>query len=312
MDFRQIKYFIAIAEQGSLSAASEVIHIAQPALSTQISNLEDELHVMLFSRHGRGMMLTPAGKIFLKHAYRIRDEIAAAKSAVTSTPSDNAGIVYVGLPMTTSTVFAVPIIERVREVYPLIDLRIVDGMSADVSSWLLEGRLDVAILYEAHNSIAKSAVPILEDDLYLIGLEGSEFGESQEIEFTDLVKFPQIASSGQHSLRRLLDETAYRLGVELNYVQVIDSIPQLRELVLRGAGYTILPLIAFAEFPQSVRLRFVRLKNPDLRLRSWLAFTPRRDASHAATCVHSLIPQVLFGMVEEGRWPGGSIPKSAS
>ena len=82
MDFRQVKYFIAIAEQGSLSAASEVIHIAQPALSTQISNLEDELHVMLFSRHGRGMTLTPAGKIFLKHAYRIRDEIAAAKSAV--------------------------------------------------------------------------------------------------------------------------------------------------------------------------------------------------------------------------------------
>jgi LysR family transcriptional regulator, nitrogen assimilation regulatory protein len=278
MDFRQVKYFIAIAEQGSLSAASEVIHIAQPALSTQISNLEDELHVMLFSRHGRGMTLTPAGKIFLKHAYRIRDEIAAAKSAVTSTPSDNAGIVYVGLPMTTSTVFAVPIFERVREAYPLIDLRIVDGMSADVSSWLLEGRLDVAI----------------------------------EIEFTDLVEFLQIASSGQHSLRRLLDETAYRLGVDLNYVQVIDSIPQLRELVLRGAGYTILPRIAFAEFPRNVRLRFVRLKNPDLRLRNWLALTPRRDASHAATCVHSLIPQVLSGMVEEGKWPGGSIPKAAS
>ena len=69
------------------------------------------------------------------------------------------------MPMTTSTVFAVPIIERVREAYPLIDLRIVDGMSADVSSWLLEGRLDVAILYEAHNSIAKSAVPILESSI---------------------------------------------------------------------------------------------------------------------------------------------------
>lgn len=95
-------------------------------------------------------------------------------------------------------------------------------------------------------------------------------------------------------------------------MQVIDSIPQLRELVLRGAGYTILPRIAFAEFPRDVRLRFVRLKNPDLRLRSWLALTPRGDASHAATCVHSLIPQVLSGMVEEGRWPGGSIPKAAS
>jgi LysR family transcriptional regulator, nitrogen assimilation regulatory protein len=165
MDFRQIKYFIAIAEHGSLSAASDVIHIAQPALSTQTSNLESELGVMLFNRHGRGVTLTPAGKIFLKHAYRIREEITAAKSAVMNISADCAGIVYLGLPMTTSTVFAVPIIEHVRKAYPLIDLRIVDGMSADVCSWLLEGRLDVAVLYEAHHSIAKSAMPLLEDEL---------------------------------------------------------------------------------------------------------------------------------------------------
>jgi LysR family nitrogen assimilation transcriptional regulator len=312
MDFRQIKYFIAIAEQGSLSAASDVIHIAQPALSTQISNLEGELEVMLFHRHGRGVTLTPAGKIFLKHAYRIRDEINAAKNAVMKASSDHAGIVYLGLPMTTSIVFAVPIIEQVRKTYPLIDLRIVDGMSADVSSWLLEGRLDVAVLYEAHNSIAKSAMPLLEDELYLVGLKGSELDGIDEIEFTDLVKFPLIASSGPHALRRLLDETALRLGIDLNYVHVIDSIAQLRGLILRGAGYTILPRIAFADVPNDDRVRFIRLKNPDLRLRSWLALTPRREASHAATCVHSLILKTVFGLVEEGRWPGGLIVKAES
>jgi LysR family nitrogen assimilation transcriptional regulator len=309
MDFRQIKYFIAIAEHGSLSAASDVIHIAQPALSTQTSNLEGELGVMLFNRHGRGVTLTPAGKTFLKHAYRIRDEITAAKNAVMNISSDCAGVVYLGLPMTTSTVFAVPIIEHVRNAYPLIDLRIVDGMSADVCSWLLEGRLDIAVLYEAHNSIAKSAMPLLEDELYLVGLKGSEL---EGIEFADLVKFPLIASSGPHALRRLLDETAVRLGIDLNYVHVIDSIPQLRGLVLRGAGYTILPRIAVADSPQSDRLRFVRLKNPDLRLCSWLALTPRREASHAATCVHSLILKTLFDLVEGGRWPGGFMSKAES
>jgi LysR family transcriptional regulator, nitrogen assimilation regulatory protein len=312
MDFRQIKYFIAIAEHGSLSAASDVIHIAQPALSTQTSNLESELGVMLFNRHGRGVTLTPAGKIFLKHAYRIRDEITAAKNAVMKISSDCAGIVYLGLPMTTSTVFAVPIIEHVRKAYPLIDLRIVDGMSADVCSWLLEGRLDVAVLYEAHNSIAKSAMPLLEDELYLVGLKGSELEGIDEIEFADLVKFPLIASSGPHALRRLLDETALRLGTDLDYVHVIDSIPQLRGLVLRDAGYTILPRIAFADVPQSDRLLFVRLKNPDLRLRSWLALTPRREASHAAMCVHSLILKTLFDLVEAGRWLGGFISKAES
>jgi LysR family transcriptional regulator, nitrogen assimilation regulatory protein len=146
----------------------------------------------------------------------------------------------------------------------------------------------------------------------LVGLNGSKLDGLDEIEFADIVKFPQIASSGPHALRRLLDETAHRLGIGLNYVHVIDSIPQLRGLVLRGAGYTILPRIAFADIPDSDRLRFVRLKNPDLRLRSWLALTPSREASQAATCVHSLILKTLFDLVESGRWPGGFMSKAES
>src|ERR1700743_1380489 len=144
MDFRQIRYFIAIAEKGGLSAASEVVHVAQPALSSQIANLEDELGVKLFERHGRGVKLTTAGSTFLRHAYVIRDQVAAAKQEVMETLPAPSGIVYAGLPMTTSHILAVPIIEHLRTSYPKVDLRIVDGMSGDVGKWLIEGRLDVA------------------------------------------------------------------------------------------------------------------------------------------------------------------------
>src|ERR1700761_7515732 len=174
MDFRQIRYFIAIAERGGLSAASEVVHIAQPALSTQIANLEEELGVKLFERHGRGVKLTPAGSTFLRHAYIIRDQIATAKQEVTESLPEPSGIVYAGLPMTTSNVLAVPIIEHVRKAYPKVDLRIVDGMSGDVVGWLTEGRLDVAVLYEAHHAVAGSALPLIEDELFLVGLDGPE------------------------------------------------------------------------------------------------------------------------------------------
>jgi LysR family transcriptional regulator, nitrogen assimilation regulatory protein len=307
MDFRQIRYFIAIAEQGSLSAAADAIHIAQPALSTQIANLEAELGVRLFERHGRGVKLTPVGALFLRHAYIIRDDFAAAKATVTASLPAASGVVYAGLPMTTSTVLAVPMIEHVRKVHPKIDLRIVEGMSGDVANWLTEGRLDVAVLYEAHNAPLSVAFPLLEDELCLIGPEEGEFSKISQIEFNALAKFPQIASSDQHFLRKLLDETATRQGLKLNYVQTIDSIPQLRELVVRGIGYTILPRIAFADVSLSKALRFVPLRNPDLRLRSWLALTPRREPTQAAVFVHSAMRQVIVDLVNDGRWPGGII-----
>jgi LysR family transcriptional regulator, nitrogen assimilation regulatory protein len=311
MDFRQIRYFIAIAEKGSLSAASDAIHIAQPALSTQIANLEAELGVQLFERHGRGVRLTAAGSTFLEHAYVIRDDIAAAKAAVTAALPAPSGIVYAGLPMTTSTVLTVPIIEYVRSAHPKIDLRIVDGMSGDVVNWLIEGRLDVAVLYEAHKAPSSTALPLLEDELCLIGLNEGDFSQVLQVEFKDLVKYPQIASSDQHSLRRLLDETASRQCVKLNYVQTIDSVPQLRELVLRGIGYTILPRIAFADAIASKALRFAPLRNPDLRLRSWLALTPRREPTRAASCIHAAIRNVIMDLVADGRWPGGIVASSA-
>jgi LysR family transcriptional regulator, nitrogen assimilation regulatory protein len=310
MDFRQIKYFIAIAERGSLSAASETIHIAQPALSTQIANLEAELGVRLFERHGRGVSLTPAGAVFLEHAYIIRNDIAAARRAVTESLPEPSGVVYVGLPMTTSTVLTVPIVEFVRKAYPKVDLRVVDGMSGDVTAWLLEGRLDVAVLYEAPSSISNSALALIEDELCLIGLEDGQLSQMKTVEFAELGKFPQIASSDQHSLRKLMDATAARQGMRINYVQTIDSIPQLRELVLRGIGCTVLPRIAFAEVPLSKPLTFVPLRNPDLRLRSWLAFTPRREPSRASQCVHSAIREVILDLVNGGRWPGGVVSTS--
>jgi DNA-binding transcriptional LysR family regulator len=68
MDLKQITYFIAIAEKGSISAAAAHVRIAQPALSAQIANLEADLGITLFSRHGRGVTLTPAGAVFLDHA----------------------------------------------------------------------------------------------------------------------------------------------------------------------------------------------------------------------------------------------------
>jgi len=84
MEFRQLKYFVQIAESGNFSRAAEVLRIAQPSLSQQMKNLEDELGVDLLNRHARGVSTTELGQQFYDHARRILQEVDRAKEVMRS------------------------------------------------------------------------------------------------------------------------------------------------------------------------------------------------------------------------------------
>jgi LysR family transcriptional regulator, nitrogen assimilation regulatory protein len=305
MDLKQITYFIAVAEKGSISAAAAHIRIAQPALSAQIANLEADMGVNLFSRHGRGVTLTAAGATFLTHAHKMVADIAIARRATIDAAGVPAGEVTVGLPMTTANLLTVPIVDAVRKRFPSIDLRIVDGMSGDILGWLIEGRLDVAIIYDSGRPVPLPATPLVDDDLYLIGHENSFTRGRTEVTFRDLSRFPLFHTSPAHSLRQLLDHLARQLGVPLTYAAEIDSIPQTKALVYRGRGYTILPKIALGDDKLSRKMRLLRLVEPNLKLRSLLATAPRRAPSRAVSEVFGLIPDVAANLLARRRWPGG-------
>jgi LysR family nitrogen assimilation transcriptional regulator len=311
MDLRQIQYFIAIAERGSISSASAFIHIAQPALSAKLAALEDELGVALFTRHRRGVTLTEAGEVFLEHAEKVVEAMAAARSAVLSVASQPKGEVTFGLPVTTSTLMTVPVVELVRARYPDIKLNIVDGMSGDVFGWLVDGRLDVAILYGAERPPLIQAKPIVSDALYLMGHENELTRGRREIRFCELAKFPLLHNSPTRSrLRQLMDDTARRLGCPLTYAGEIDSVPQMKALVYRGRGFTVLPKIALGTDAAAAKLRLLRIIDPPLRLTSYLALSPKRSPSRAALCVFDQVDEIARSLLARRKWSGGRRPSS--
>ncbi|MEP7300208.1 MAG: LysR substrate-binding domain-containing protein [Caldimonas sp.] len=306
MDLRQIQYFVAIAEKGSISAASAYIHIAQPALSAQLARLEADLGVALCTRHRRGITLTQGGEIFLEHAYKVIEGLAAARSAVLSVGSQPRGEVTFGLPVTTSTLMTVPIVELVHARYPHIKLNIVDGMSGDVFGWLVDGRLDVAILYGSDRPPQIKAKPIVSDALYLMGHENALTRGRETIAFRELTRFSLFHNSPTRSrLRLLLDETARKLGCPLNYAGEIDSVPQMKLLVYRGRGFTVLPKISLGNDAPVPKLRQLRIIEPDLRLTSYLALSPKRDPSRAALCVSDLVEELALSLLRRSKWKGG-------
>jgi LysR family nitrogen assimilation transcriptional regulator len=305
MDLKQIKYFIAAAEQGSISGAAARVRIAQPAVGAQIARLEAELDVVLFVRHTRGISLTPSGKIFLKHAYEILEKVSSARSALTDMTSQPSGEVIIGLPATTSAILSLPLIDGVRNSLPAVDLKIVEGLSGDILTWLRSGRLDLAILYEADHIPDIRVTPLVSDDLFLIGDSHPATEGRSDISFPELAKFPIIHTTRAHALRILLDATSRNVGCVLQFVSEVDSITQIGQLVARGSGYTILPKVAVRPDVLGPSTRLIHITSPTLRLRSYLALAPGKQSLRAVDEVFTLTAKLVSDLVAAKIWPGG-------
>jgi LysR family transcriptional regulator, nitrogen assimilation regulatory protein len=121
MELRQLRYFVAIVDHGSLSRAALVLHVAQPALTQQLRQLEEELGAQLLHRSAQGVVSTDAGKVFYDHAQAILKQVADARSAVTQSARPS-GSVTMGLPHSISGALALPLLTAAREQYPDITL----------------------------------------------------------------------------------------------------------------------------------------------------------------------------------------------
>jgi DNA-binding transcriptional LysR family regulator len=126
-----------------------VLSVAQPVLSRQIRSLEEELGIELLYRNGRGIVVTEAGELIVERARA--DPRRGQPDHRMSIPmrSSPSGKLIIGLPPTASAILSVPLIERFREAYPRVKLKVQEGYSGHVLEWLSTGRIDVAVLYDA-------------------------------------------------------------------------------------------------------------------------------------------------------------------
>lgn len=145
MELRHLRYFIAVAENGSLSRAAEKLFIAQPPLSLQIRNLEDELGVALFIRHPRGVRLTLAGQALLPEARYLIERAGRVGNVARQSCEGRAVSLSMGfVPSSSHTVLPV-LIRKLRETYPGLELELREMISEEQISALTDGRIDVGI-----------------------------------------------------------------------------------------------------------------------------------------------------------------------
>jgi LysR family nitrogen assimilation transcriptional regulator len=303
IDVKQLKAFSTLAEFGSFSRSAGVLGVAQPVLSRQIKALEQELGVALFYRNGRGTVLTEAGKVLNQYAKDLVDTVDRAASEVMALKSSPRGTIVIGLPPSVGIVLTVPLVQHFREAFPLISLRVIEGFSGHVLEWLLTGKIDVAVLYNAPRTGSLRAEPLLTDELFLLGpAEGGILPDAESVPARLLSEIPLILPARPHGLRMLIDSMLGEAGIVPRVEIEVEAMPSTLGLVENGVGYTILSYSTAHARVQAGRMRAWRIVEPGITRQLILATSSQRPTTPAMRSLVAMVGQEVRSLTEQGLW----------
>ena len=302
MNFRQLDYFVHVAELGSFTKAASLLSIAQSALSHQVRQLEVELKQTLLYRNGRGVMLTEAGKRLLAHARGILQQVNRARDDLSESRGAPVGHVCVGLPASLAERLTVPLVRRFRARFPHASFGMMEGMSAYIIEWLVSGRIDVGLAFNPSPSPAIEIIPLLEHGMYLIGpkTEGKS-ARNAPVQLRELMRYPLIIPSRPNANRMRVETQLSYVGLKPTIAMEIDGIASIIGLVLEGCGYAVLPLSSVQGDPRAHLLAARPIINPKLTIQMSLLLSAQRPTTPLTREVLALLRDVVQEVLDNGR-----------
>jgi LysR family nitrogen assimilation transcriptional regulator len=293
MDLKQLEYFVRVAELGSFTRAAGVLNIAQPALSRQVRLLEVELRQNLLLRNGRGVTTTDAGKLLLEHGRGILHQVARAREDLGRVRGALAGRVALGLPPSIARMMTVPLTRAFRKRLPSAALSISEGLTISMQEGLLTGRLDIALLYNPPASPELNTLPLMEEELFLIGLRPPRSkAAAQSIGLKEVSALPLVIPSRPNAIRMVVETEMAGIGCKPDISLEIDGVAAILDLVADGAGYAVLPKYALATMQRPEIYLARPIEKPRLASRLALATAAGRTTTMTQQAMLELIQQV--------------------
>ncbi len=276
MDLKQIEYFVHVAELGSFTRAATVLRVAQPALSRQVRSLEVELRQPLFDRNGRGVTLTEAGKRLLAHGRGILQQVQRAKEDLEDQRGAASGRLAIGLPPSVSRTLTGPLVEAFRQRFPKATLTVVEGLSTYALEWLVLGRIDCAVVYNATPAAAIDLAPVLDEPLYLVSARAAGAAR-KPVPLAKVAECELVIPSRPHSIRMLLETALAGAGLKPRIGLEIESVPAMLDLVERNPLHAVLAANALTGREAAFSARPIVLgKDQPLAARLWIATSSQR------------------------------------
>ena len=305
MDLKQLEYFVRVAELVGFTRAAVALNIAQPALSRQVRLLEVELRQNLLARDGRGAVPTDAGRLLLAHARGILHQVERAREELGRVRGALAGRVAVGLPTSLARLLTVPLTRAFRQQMPDAAISISEGLSVAMQESLVNGRLDIVVLYNVLPSTALEITPLQREELFLVQARRDHAGNAGDavpataISFKAVAQLPLVIPSRPNAIRMQVESEMAKIGVQPTIALEIDGVSAILDLVADGAGSAVLSRNAVSSSVKPSRYTLRPIRGPALRTQIALATSAQRPATLTQQATQNLIRDPLASILEK-------------
>jgi LysR family hca operon transcriptional activator len=257
MELRHLRYFVAVAEEGSLTNAAERrLHTAQPSLSRQIRDLELEVGVKLLERGARGIALTAAGRVFLDHARLALLQVEAAGEAARRAAQPDKAAFVIGFLTGHEVVWLPEALRILREEAPGIEITLASQPSPDLAGALMRGKVDVAFLRREAQAPGLAFKFLITEPLVAVVPIGHRLAARKAIRPRDLAGETYISPTrAAPALKAVIDDYAAKSGITLKPTYDAENLSSAMSLVASTGGVTLLPLFAQNLLSPSVVIR---------------------------------------------------------
>ena len=274
MELRHLRYFVAVAEEGSLlNAAQRRLNTSQPSLSRQIRDLEAEVGVTLLERQARGVTLTPAGRVFLDHARLALLQVEAAIDSARQAEQPERPVFAIGFLAGQEVVWLPHALRILREEAPGVEIMLVSQASPDLATALMRGKLDVAFLRRETQTVGLSFKLLTREPLIAVLPANHRLTARKRIRPEDLARETYVSSARTSPvLASVIQDFAARTGLTLKAEYEGENLSSGMSLVASTGGITLIPLYAQNMLTPNVVARAIEGEAPTIDL--YLGYNP--------------------------------------
>lgn len=305
-DLQRWRAFVAISELGSLTRAAVFLDTNQSLLSRQLNALERECGARLFNRTGRGVELSDMGQRIFEQVKGLLADARRLEADIRGEAREPSGRVTLGSLPSIGPALIGPLFSQVRQRFRGVQLKVLEGSSGQIEEWLVDARIDIAILYRYGGNVPEQEHALATVDSWLIGAPGDVLTASAEVPFKALDQLPFILPGAPNGLRSALDAAARHEHIRLAPVIEADSLPLQKALVAREQLFTVLPLHAVWSEVQAGQLQAARIVDPPFQRTVSMVMAKSKGPAKAVSAVCAEIVAIFGDMARRGMLRSGT------
>lgn len=289
MELWQLEVFIAVAEEKSFSRAGQKLGRTQPAISSSIKLLEDELSEPLFDRLGKSIKLTAAGELLIDYAKRLLQLRSEALEVMGELRGLGRGTLSLGANETTCLYLLPEVLASFKQAYPQVQVDIHRAITRAITEKVVDGSLDFGIVTMPIHNPRLEAITIHQDDMALIVSPSHRLAARRSVQMTELASEPFILHKIGTTTRERLVKHFIDGGVKMKVTMELASIETIKRFVSIGMGISIVPRLCIAKEIEDKSLRALTIRDARFQRRLGLIYNKGRYQSQAAKAFLALM-----------------------